>query len=114
MIRRKATQEGETYQHIEELKITPDTNAESCLFFLWPLDIVHVIDRYSPFYEMSAADLAKEVFELVLVMEGTNETSNMIFQARKAHRIHILVLTAAFSDLPTCHRRSSGAKGLSS
>ena len=82
MIQRRTTQEGETYQAMLDLKVTPDTNSESCLFFVWPLDIVHVIDKFSPLYEMSAASLANEMFELVLLMEGTNETSNMNFQAR--------------------------------
>ena len=82
LLRRKITQEGEIYQEMENLKVTPDTSGESCLFFVWPLDIVHVIDEDSPFYEMSAADLVKERFELLVVMEGTNETSNMTFQAR--------------------------------
>ena len=82
MIRRKITEEGEIYQDMENLKVTPDTNSESCLLFVWPLDIVHVIDADSPFYDISAADLAKERFELLVVMEGTNETSNMTFQAR--------------------------------
>ena len=67
---------------MENLKVTPDTSDESGIFFVWPLDIVHVIDENSPFYLMSATDLAKEKFELLLVMEGTNETSNMTFQAR--------------------------------
>jgi len=85
MIRRKITEEGEIYQDMENLKVTPDTNSESCLLFVWPLDIVHLIDKDSPFYEMSAADLAKDRFELVLIMEGTNETSNMTFQARTSY-----------------------------
>ena len=78
----KGTFEGENYQDIDNLKVTPNTTDESCLFFVWPLDIVHVIDEDSPFYEISEADLAKERFELLVVMEGTNETSNMTFQAR--------------------------------
>ena len=67
---------------MKNLKVSPNTTEESCIFFVWPLDIIHVIDEDSPFYEMSEADLAKERFELVVVMEGTNETSNMTFQAR--------------------------------
>ena len=67
---------------MKNLNITPDTTDESCIFFVWPLDIVHIIDKDSPFYEMSAASLVRERFELLVVMEGTNETSNMTFQAR--------------------------------
>ena len=91
----------------------PDTTTESCIFFVWPLDIVHVINESSPFYNMTAEDLARERFELLIVMEGTNETSNMTFQARWG--------TAASQDPPTCHHsgpatsraRSCGATGSS-
>ena len=67
------------YVHI---KVDPDTASESCMFFVWPLDLVHVIDEDSPFYDISAADLARERFELLVIMEGTIETSSMNFQAR--------------------------------
>ena len=82
LLRRRISLEGEVYQEMKNLTISPETTNESCIFFVWPLDIVHVIDETSPFYTMSAADLAKERFELLLVLEGTNETSNMTFQAR--------------------------------
>ena len=67
---------------MKNMKVSPDTTEESCIFFVWPLDIVHEIDKESPFYEMTEADLTQERFELLVVMEGTNETSNMTFQAR--------------------------------
>merc|ERR1719233_1422559 len=85
LLRRRISQEGEVFQEMKNLKVSPDTTEESCIFFVWPLDIIHVIDEDSPFYEMSEADLAKERFELVVVMEGTNETSNMTFQARASY-----------------------------
>ena len=64
------------------LNISPDTTSEPCLFFVWPLEIVHTLDKDSPLYEMSATDLSKEKFELLIIMEGTIETSSMTFQAR--------------------------------
>ena len=79
ILRRKVTQEGEIYHEMKSLKVEL---SKSCIFFVWPLDIVHIIDEDSPFYNMTAADLAKEHFELLVVLEGTNETSNMAFQAR--------------------------------
>jgi len=85
LLRRRISQEGEIFQEMKNLKISPDTTEESCIFFVWPLDIVHVIDEESPFYEISEADLVKERFELLVVMEGTNETSNMTFQARTSY-----------------------------
>ena len=79
--------EGEVYQDMENMAVHPDTTSESCIFFVWPLDIVHVIDSSSPFYNMTADDLARERFELIIVLEGTNETSNMTFQARYIYNI---------------------------
>ena len=67
------------------LKITPDSTEEPCIFFVWPLEIVHTIDEESPLYDMSADDLAKEKFELLVIMEGTIETSSMTFTARSSY-----------------------------
>jgi len=85
LLRRRISQEGEVFQEMKNLKVSPDTTEESCIFFVWPLDIIHLIDQDSPFYEMSQYDLAREMFEVVVVMEGTNETSNMTFQARASY-----------------------------
>ena len=85
ILRRRISVEGEVYQDMENMAVHPDTASESCIFFVWPLDIVHVIDSSSPFYNMTADDLARERFELIIVLEGTNETSNMTFQARYVH-----------------------------
>ena len=64
------------------LKINPDCTKNPCIFFVWPLEIIHIIDEESPLYEMTPDDLAREKLELIVVMEGTIETSSMTFQAR--------------------------------
>jgi len=73
---------------MRELRVSPETSAESCTFFVWPLDIVHVIDKDSPFYDLNATELSRQRFEVVVVMEGTSETSNMTFQARTSYLPH--------------------------
>jgi len=85
LLRRRISVEGEVYQDMENISVSPETTNESCIFFVWPLDIVHVIDHTSPFYNLTADDLARERFELLIVLEGTNETSNMTFQARTSY-----------------------------
>ena len=52
-------------------------------YFLYQTILFSCAD--SPFYEVAAADLPKQKFELVAVMEGTNETSNAKFQARTSY-----------------------------
>eukprot|EP00092_Neocalanus_flemingeri_P017393 GFUD01018814.1.p1 GENE.GFUD01018814.1~~GFUD01018814.1.p1 ORF type:complete len:458 (-),score=105.23 GFUD01018814.1:97-1470(-) len=85
LLRRRISLEGEVYQEMHNITINPETTSESCIFFVWPLDIVHVIDEKSPLYDMTEANLTREHFELLLVMEGTNETSNKTFQARTSY-----------------------------
>merc|ERR1719402_969780 len=85
LLRRRISQEGEVYQEMHNLPVNPGTTSECCIFFVWPLDIVHVIDQDSPLYDMTEEDFANDAFEIILVMEGMNETSNMIFQARTSY-----------------------------
>jgi potassium inwardly-rectifying channel subfamily J len=82
ILRRRTTQEGEIYQDMQMFKVEPNTTHEPCIFFVWPLEVVHVIDQNSPFYQVSATDLVHEKFELLAIMEGTSETSSMTFQAK--------------------------------
>ena len=45
---------------MENISVSPETTSESCIFFVWPLDIVHVIDHNSPFYNLTADDMARQ------------------------------------------------------
>lgn len=38
------------------------------LMFIWPTTIVHKIDRHSPLYALSAQDMLKERFEIVVML----------------------------------------------
>ena len=76
------TAEGEIYQDIQMIKVEPNSSQEPCIFFVWPLEIIHVIEESSPLYSLSAEDFTREKFEVVVIMEGTIETSSMTFQAR--------------------------------
>ena len=82
LMRQRVTTEGETIHDMQDIRVSPDTTNEACVFFVWPLDIVHIIDEESPFFDMSASDISREQFELVVVMEGTIESSSMNFQTR--------------------------------
>lgn len=42
--------------------------AEDRIFFVWPTTIVHKIDSTSPLYHMSATDLLRERFEIVVLL----------------------------------------------
>lgn len=61
-----------------------DDNDEQ-VFLMWPTVVVHRIDRYSPLYCLSAADLLNERFELIVVLEGTTESTGQTTQARTSY-----------------------------
>ena len=58
---------------------------DSEIFFIWPTTIVHKITADSPLYNISASDLLKEKFEIVVILEGTIESTSMTTQARSSY-----------------------------
>lgn len=55
------------------------------LFFVCPLTLYHVIDRSSPFYELSADSLPQQDFELVVFLDGTAESTSSSCQVRTSY-----------------------------
>jgi hypothetical protein len=72
----QVTQEGELlpyYQH--ELTVGGD-GEEDKIFFIWPTTIVHKIDPSSPLYLLSASEMIRERFEIVVILEGESSTNS--------------------------------------
>ncbi|XP_055389792.1 G protein-activated inward rectifier potassium channel 3 isoform X2 [Condylostylus longicornis] len=85
LIRTKQTKEGELMsQYHTELEIGAD-DCGSDIFFIWPTLVVHRINEESPFYNMSAADLIQDKFEIVVILEGTVESTGQSTQARSSY-----------------------------
>lgn len=85
LIRNYQTKEGEINpQHITELEIGTDA-CDSNLFFIWPMVVTHLINESSPFYNMSASDILQEKFEIVVILEGTVESTGQTTQARSSY-----------------------------
>ncbi|KAE9524582.1 hypothetical protein AGLY_014632 [Aphis glycines] len=85
LIRSRVTPEGETLSpHVTSLKINIDDHDES-VFLMWPTIAVHVINQDSPLYGLSAADLLNEKFEVIVILEGTTESTGQTTQARTSY-----------------------------
>ncbi|XP_037923550.1 G protein-activated inward rectifier potassium channel 3-like [Hermetia illucens] len=85
LIRSKSSREGEYLTtHHTELEVGTD-KCGSDLFFIWPMTVMHKIDENSPLYNMSAADLFYEKFEIAVVLEGTVESTGQTTQARSSY-----------------------------
>ncbi|XP_023179860.2 G protein-activated inward rectifier potassium channel 3 isoform X1 [Drosophila hydei] len=85
LIRTRSTKEGEVMtQHFTELQIGTDDSG-SDLFFIWPMVIEHRIDENSPLYNMNATDMLQDKFEIVVILEGTVESTGQSTQARSSY-----------------------------
>lgn len=85
LIRPRKTKEGEILsQYQTELSVSAD-GCDGNIFFIWPMTIVHTIDEDSPFYHLSASDLLQEKFEIVVILEGTIESTGQSTQARSSY-----------------------------
>ena len=64
------TKEGEQLPFFQtEMKVGGD-GEEDKILFIWPTTIVHKIDEKSPLYHISASDMLRERFEIVVILEG--------------------------------------------
>ncbi|KAK2704254.1 hypothetical protein QYM36_017467 [Artemia franciscana] len=60
-------------------------NGDNSIFFVWPITIVPIGNSASPLYNLSAADILKEKFEIVIILERTVESTSMTTQARSSY-----------------------------
>lgn len=81
---RKDKKTGMIRQYQTELKLCVD-DCGSDLFFIWPMTIVHKIGEESPLWEMSYLDMVQNRFEIVVILEGTIESTGQTIQARSSY-----------------------------
>lgn len=85
LVSQKITQEGENipfYHHQLDVKIDDSKNS---LLLIWPVTIVHLIDRSSPFFHLDSEQLANFKFEIITVIEGTVESTGQSIQVRSSY-----------------------------
>ena len=80
---------------------------EDNVLFIWPMTVVHKITRDSPLYKISAYDLLKEKFEIVVCIEGVAESTNMTTQARSSYLPTEILWGHRFEPL-ICFSENSG------
>lgn len=69
----------------EQIELKVDMDECEPLFFMWPLNMVHVINECSPLYDVSAADLLCANIEVLVVFEGIIESTGQPIQARTSY-----------------------------
>ncbi|RZF35426.1 hypothetical protein LSTR_LSTR006970 [Laodelphax striatellus] len=85
LIRPHQTKEGEYLApFLCDLKLQTD-EYDSDVFLIWPMIVFHKIDATSPLFALSAADMIHEKFEIVVILEGTTESTGQTTQARTSY-----------------------------
>lgn len=109
LIKTKTTKEGEVMsQYTTELSIGTD-GCSSDLFFIWPMIVSHKINQDSPIYNMSASDLIQqERFELVVILEGTVESTGQTTQARSSYLASEILWGHRFEPVVTYNKEKQG------
>lgn len=82
-----STEEGELIpHHLETIKFSSSMEEEiDYIQLYWPLVVGHKIDSSSPLYEISARDLQKRLFEIIITLEGTTPETGNTVQVRTSY-----------------------------
>ncbi|KAF5907815.1 ATP-sensitive inward rectifier potassium channel 1-like [Clarias magur] len=85
LVRTTATPEGETII-LEQVNIDFNVDAgKDNLFFICPLTLYHVIDKTSPFFNFALDTILQQEFELVVFLDGTDESTSSSCQVRTSY-----------------------------
>ncbi|KAI5651735.1 inward rectifier potassium channel domain-containing protein [Phthorimaea operculella] len=75
------------------------------IFFMFPITAVHTIDERSPFYTMSAYDMLKSKLEILVVFEGTIESTGQTVQTKSSYTTHEILWGHRFLPLVSYRKR---------
>lgn len=87
IVRNRLTKEGEQLPVCQE-NIELETEArlpDNYVFMGWPVTVMHKINNESPLWDISAEQLLRERLEIVVILEGTVESTGMTTQVRTSY-----------------------------
>uniref|UniRef100_A0A668V1N9 Potassium inwardly rectifying channel subfamily J member 1b n=1 Tax=Oreochromis aureus TaxID=47969 RepID=A0A668V1N9_OREAU len=106
LLRTTTTPDGETII-LDQVDIDFMVDAgKDNLFFVCPLTLYHVINRSSPFFDLSADTLPQQDFELVVFLDGTAESTSSSCQVRTSYIPQ--EIQWGYSFLPIISRTKTG------
>ncbi|XP_068186727.1 ATP-sensitive inward rectifier potassium channel 1b [Antennarius striatus] len=106
LLRTSTTPDGETVILDQvDIDFTVDAGKYN-LFFVCPLTLYHVINRSSPFYELSVDSLPQQDFELVVFLDGIAESTSSSCQVRTSYIPQ--EIQWGYSFLPIISRTKTG------
>lgn len=85
LLRTNVTPEGETII-LDQVNIDFMVDAgKDNLFFICPLTLYHIIDKTSPFFKFASDTMLQQEFELVVFLDGVDESTSSSCQVRTSY-----------------------------
>ncbi|KAH9519949.1 Inward rectifier potassium channel 2 [Bulinus truncatus] len=69
------------------------------IFFPFPTQIIHVVDKYSPLWSLSRDELLDDQYELIVVLDGVCSSTCRPFQARRSYHSAEMIWGQRFANL---------------
>jgi potassium inwardly-rectifying channel subfamily J, other len=101
LFQEKITAEGERVGKSQQ-RLKLEHNGR--VFLILPTTVCHIIDKGSPFYDMSARDLLQKRFEIVLSLTGVSQRSGQMRQARTSYLTKEILWGHRFVNATTYNR----------
>lgn len=99
LIHSKQTKEGDIVRNYQTvLPLSTDDCEGDDLFLIWPVTVVHKIDENSPLFHLAASDLLSEKFEIIVILQGTIESTGQATQARSSFLPHEILWGHKFAE----------------
>lgn len=92
----------------EQVKLNLSVDSSETISFVFPLTAVHKIDESSPFYFMSARDILKSELEILVVFEGTIESTGQPVQVRSSYTAQEILWGHRFTPMIEYSRTKHG------
>ncbi|XP_072931738.1 G protein-activated inward rectifier potassium channel 4-like [Epargyreus clarus] len=96
------TEDGDMLNY-DQLELKLNINSSDGLF-AFPISAVHVINKTSLFYNMSANDMLKSNLEILVVFEGIIESTGQLVQAKSSYANYDILWGRRFID-PIYYRK---------
>ncbi|XP_047024654.1 ATP-sensitive inward rectifier potassium channel 12-like [Helicoverpa zea] len=103
LIRRSATDVLD-----DQIKLDLSMDSSENISFMFPVSAVHTIDKNSPFYLMSASDLLKADMEILVVFEGTIESTGQPVQVKSSYTTQEILWGHRFIDMVEYRKDKQG------
>lgn len=95
----KISEEGFVYPLYQKQMEFEVNGMDDRMFLMWPMVISHKINEYSPLYDMQFEEMLANTFEIIIVLEGTIESTGEICQARTSYSSKDIQWGCRFSNL---------------